>query len=184
MIKQCLWSGGLDSTYMIFKLLSEGHHVDAYYIKLTDNTQQTKRELSAINKLVPLLSKFDFSYKGILSEFSVREICSDITMQQAPIWLLSSYYLSGPVNIGYVMNDDSISYLNDYYSIISSLNLLRTKPLIIEFPLIKIKKEDIIKNLPLIYKKHITYCSSMKRNNCGICASCIRYKSLLKGLLK
>jgi 7-cyano-7-deazaguanine synthase in queuosine biosynthesis len=178
MIKECLWSGGLDSTYMIYKYLIEGHHVDAYYVQLDNNPTQSKRELNAIKKLKPLLSKYDFTYKGILSKFNLTANKTDsVCMQQSPVFLLSAYYLSGPVCIGYIMNDDSISYINDYQSIVTALNLIRFKPLTLEFPLTKLKKEDIIKMLPDNIQRYTVWCESdnPKIKSCGKCSSCKRY---------
>ena len=43
----CLWSGGLDSTFMIDKLLKEGNTVVVGYIEILNNPRQMERERNA-----------------------------------------------------------------------------------------------------------------------------------------
>ena len=48
------WSGGADSTYLILlKTLQEGHTVYSGYFELQNNKEKVKRELTAINKMLP-----------------------------------------------------------------------------------------------------------------------------------
>ncbi len=178
--KTVFWSGGLDSTYLIYKLLCDGFHVDAYYIKLENNKNKTKRELNAIQHILPLFKKYNFTYKGILSTVAIEQVEDNTTIfHQSPIWIMLSLFVKGPLSIGYVMNDDAISYLDDYRKIITDLNVLRDSPLEIEFPLQKFKKETIIKLLPKEYLKHIVYCESEKKSKCGVCHPCLRFKEAL-----
>lgn len=180
MLKQVLWSGGLDSTYMIYKYLQEHHSVEAYYIEIKNNKEKTKRELKAIKELCKLFKNYAFEYKGILSDFSLNIIDDNISnFYQSPFWITSAYYLKGPVSIGYIMNDDSISYLQDYKNIVTSYNKLRNPPLKLEFPLYKLNKQYIMKALPKEYLKHITYCEGTEKSPCGKCHSCIRYKTIM-----
>lgn len=181
MIKQVLWSGGLDSTYMIYKYLQEHHRVEAYYIEIKNNKEKTKRELTSIKELCKLFKDYAFEYKGILAEFSLNIIDDNVSaFHQSPFWITSAYYLKGPVSIGYVMNDDSISYLQDYNNIAKSYNTLRNTPLKLEFPLYKTSKQEILKYLPKEYLKHITYCESEEKlTSCGKCHSCRRYKTII-----
>jgi len=182
MTKQVLWSGGLDSTYLIYKLLQEHHKVEAYYIKIKNNKEKTKRELLAIKKLTKLFSEFNFEYKGILAEFSLNIIDNNVlTFYQSPFWITAAYYLRGPVSIGYVLNDYSISYLQDYKNIAKSFNTLRNNPLKLEFPLYKTSKQYILQVLPKEFLKNITYCESADNllMPCGKCHACIRHKAIV-----
>jgi 7-cyano-7-deazaguanine synthase in queuosine biosynthesis len=182
-VKQVLWSGGLDSTYLIYKLLCEKHHVEAFYVDLKNNAAKAKRELAAIKKLAKLFSKYDFKYSGVLSEFRLKHIEKDnpVGFYQSPVWLLSAYYLKGPVSIGYVMNDDAISYIDDYKKIIKSLNAIRFSPLEIDFPLTKTSKRDILAALPKEFLGCITYCESEGiQDKCGKCGPCKRHNALLE----
>lgn len=186
-VAQVLWSGGLDSTYMIYKLLQEHYHVDAYYVKIGNNPAKTKRELLAIRKLSKLFTEYDFEYTGILTEFTINiSKNNELKYSQPPIWLFSAYYLTGPVFIGYVMNDDSISYIDDYRKIVKNLNKLRLTPLQIEFPLSKISKVEILLTLPKKFLNNITYCESEEKDNCAMCSSCLTHTLALnkKALLE
>jgi tRNA U34 2-thiouridine synthase MnmA/TrmU len=61
------WSGGLDSTFLIYKLLSEGYSVCSSYVKIGNNEEKTTRELNSIKNIIPLFKdefKNKFSYYG------------------------------------------------------------------------------------------------------------------------
>lgn len=181
-LKNVLWSGGLDSTYLIYKLLQDGYKVNAYYIEIKNNPTKVITELNAIKKMLPLFNKFNFEYKGILTSFALNtDGLTPQGMQQSPIWLLSAYFLNDPVCIGYVMNDDSISYIADYLKIAESLSLLRYNAIQLEFPLIKTKKEDIIRLLPKEYLAVVVSCENPKTNGskCKKCSACVRHAAAL-----
>lgn len=61
-----LWTGGLDSTSLVLKLLQDGHHVTAAYIEIENNDTKTERELHAISEISKYLNmKFDnFNFLG------------------------------------------------------------------------------------------------------------------------
>lgn len=180
MRKDVLWSGGLDSTYLIYKLLKEGHHVDAHYIKIANNKEKSKRELASIQKLNKLFKNYDFSYKGIPQEVTVNNHGSQLFFYQSPVWILAASFLDGPVSIGYTCGDEAISYLDDYRKIARAYNAIRSDPLILEFPLSKIPKRVIWDILPKEYRDLVTWCESPENvQNCGECKPCLRMKNLI-----
>ena len=152
----CLWSGGLDSTYMIQKLLDENpkNVVWASYIELKNNATKTKMELEAMNKLSKALRlKYN---KSVDRFYNWGTQCSiDISvggllnLHQLPIWISTIPQIVtrqiNQVAVGYVMNDDAISYLGDFRSIYNSFNTISNVKLPeIIFPLTKVKKEEIL----------------------------------------
>lgn len=51
------WTGGMDSTAMILRLLAEGHEVHAGYVEIMNNPEKTKRERAAIQKILPIIKE-------------------------------------------------------------------------------------------------------------------------------
>lgn len=186
MKKSCdvFWSGGLDSTYMIYKLLVDGWKINAYYIKLLNNPNKTNRELKSIEKLRPYFEKYDFKFDGVLSSFELIkpfEALSFSFCPQSMIWIIMSSFLAGPVCFGYVMGDDSISYLNDYKKLANDIGILREKKLEFMFPLSKTSKQEIVNFMPKELLKYVTTCESeTTKNSCGKCKNCLKLKELLK----
>ena len=62
-----LWSGGLDSTYLIYKNLNEGNKVISGYVSLLNNGKKVDMERQAIEKLKEEFNKefYNFEYKHI-----------------------------------------------------------------------------------------------------------------------
>lgn len=161
MKKAVLWSGGLDSTYLIYKNLKEGHTVDAHYVDIENNDNKTKMELKAIDKLNKLFNKefSNFNYKGTLLRVSVTGVaCYDnLIFKQLPTWIYALQWIGyvDCIEIGYVINDDAISYIEDIRKIYNSFSSIKDIIIPIEFPLTKVKKEDEYYNPPEEYRKYL-----------------------------
>lgn len=175
-----LWSGGLDSTYLIEHLLTEGHKVTAGYIEVKNNDVQTKRELEAIDKLQVIFNKLyhqTFKYNGIVLSINVLSPSSNLILQQAAIW--TSSWITVPkecdyIALGYVMNDCALSYLDDIRNAFNGIAGLVYKHIPVVFPLIKYSKPQIWDNISYDLQKHITWCESLDQDKCGQCVSCKR----------
>lgn len=179
------WSGGLDSTYLIRELLDQGHRVSAGYIEITNNTTKTARELAAIEKLLKLdYLKGDFHYKGKIVGFGIEHYGGAICLSQPLIWLMGLAYSideSEPydeVALGYVMNDDAISYLDDIrktYRGLQPMMRIKLPPLV--FPLTRTKKNEMWEDLPYDVKDAVTWCEGPGvEDRCGECHACQRMK--------
>ena len=152
-----LWSGGLDSTYLIQKSIEDGWHVDAYYFRIVNNNVKSKMELTAIDKIRTHFDINNFQYKGIITEITIKSTNDyRLIFSQLPVWLFSMLYtisqygydkhVKEEICLGYVMNDDAISFLNDIRYIWNSYSSVihnRELPKLV-FPLSKIKKDEII----------------------------------------
>jgi len=176
------WSGGLDSTYLIQYYLQAGYSVDVVNCSFQNSSQtQMKREDKAIKKMlkgyfkdkdVKLLGKSTITFTG----YSF----SKLFLGQVPTWVYNLInYLNSEhteVAVGYVMNDDAISFLDDIRKLWNSYAGLvkETLPPLV-FPLIKYTKTFIYGDLHPELKKHITWCESFgPADLCGTCHSCRR----------
>lgn len=174
-----LWSGGLDSTFLLNHLLKEGHKVTTGYIKLENNVDQSERELAAINKLQPYFyNKFPdtFSNNGIVLSANVVQPSSNLVLQQASMWTLA--WIVTPkecdyIAIGYVMHDCALSYLDDIKNAFNGSSGLVYRNIPVVFPIIKYQKSYMWHELPDSVREHVTWCESVN-NNCGYCTSCKR----------
>lgn len=184
------WSGGLDSTFLVWKLLSQGHSVDAVYLKVHNNKEQAERELKAIGEMTLLFSRGGkpFTFRGVGVEITVNHsVFSEL--QQVPVWLFgllcdSELHSYDRVALAYVLNDCAVSYLDEiqrtwdsYRGFSSSWESEGRSLPDIEFPLIKVSKSYIANALPFEFLKHVTFCES-DTDLCGMCPSCKRWKDL------
>lgn len=190
------WSGGLDSTYLIQKLLEENPNNVIYtnYIELINNPIKTKMELEAIDKMSSYFNQRwsgRFYNYGVAARFELKQFGKITGFYQMPIWISSIVSsVSDDINqvaIGYVMNDDAISYLDDVRNIIKAFNGICVRPLPeVIFPLYKTKKEDIAVGIHDELRQHVVCCENpseiidkdTKKINgyeaCGKCLPCKR----------
>lgn len=185
-----LWSGGLDSTYLVFDNLRKGNNVTAGYIEIENNKSVVFKERTSICKL------YDIFYENYPETFCYKELSkvlieasgiSYLHFKQIPIWLMSSLYVCGEfdeIQIAYVMNDDAIAYLEDLKKIHRANRSIAPDIPPITFPLAKTKKESIIETLPEFYLKQISFCEGVDSDIpfCGECPSCNRMKNTLENM--
>lgn len=173
-----LWSGGLDSTYLITKLLSEGHDVSASYCEIKGNVHKTSRELKAIEVLRSLIQHPNFKYAGTL--LSVDVYSGVLTkFSQMPVWMLALLCSGGTssdyVAVGYCMADQAISHLDDLKSIWKSYESLTYTGKLPElvFPLAKVDKRTMVEELSEEVFAATTWCEGINAP-CGKCPPCWR----------
>jgi hypothetical protein len=87
--------------------------------------------------------------------------------KQVPIWLFSVVFLQGmdnidEIQIGYVSNDDAISYLDDIQNIYKSYQTISEPMKPLAFPLTKKKKYMMANELPKQYRDLIFSCENAK----------------------
>lgn len=183
-----LWSGGLDSTYLIQHLLDQDpkNQVYASYVKVSNNSEKADKELAAIEKMQPILAKkygSRFYYSGTCMEFSVLAETEMHRLKQIPLWLsaylLTSYPRDDYFALGYVMNDCAVSYTEEIKEIAKSFSLLSEfvfPPIV--FPLSKLDKAEIIGRIDNELLPHLWWCEHPKENSderlCGACSPCKR----------
>ncbi len=200
-----LWSGGVDSTFLLYDLLtaSNNRRGEGEYVKLTESEtvrtisinhpQITMSEMGAMarKKLVDKLKK-KHGFKG----FAQTEIIISQTGPEANrnhddgviqpvIWLAHAVqYLdtSEDCYIAYIRGDDVWHYRNYLYQAFDSLQALLGKTGKLMMPLEWVKKSEIINRLEsLKLLKHTWYCELPTKDEkpCGQCASCQTHKLAL-----
>lgn len=172
------FSGGLDSTYLVWKNLTDGNVVYPIYVNIGNNKDKATVEQNRTKLLWDMFYE-DFKLNDINYSFQLHTRVTNIftidvdaredslMFKQMPVWLLAAIYAQGfdadEIQIGYVMNDDAISYLKDIKNIYNSYQAICDKTLIpIKFPLKKMQKRQMARDLPQRYKKYIISCENPK----------------------
>lgn len=187
------WSGGLDSTYLVWKRLTEGHDVYTEYFEMINNYSKVKRERAAIEKLRKLmpnkhnLSHFDKFRIGNNDGFHSLALC------QPPAWIYGvaqSSILPGveKVEVSYVLNDCAVSFMAEINACYDAMKPFMMEPervpSAISFPLIKIPKSSEIRELPVELLNEITFCEycgdKEDFDNCGECVPCKHFKDSIQ----
>lgn len=178
-----LWTGGLDSTALVHRLLTEGHSVTVGYVVITNNEEKSKRELAATRAMSKILKEEFPDTFGDWNHISTMSINqgSMLALQQPLMFLTSLAYAvsSTPfdyVAIGYVLNDSAVSYLADLVNIWKSFKpLFLTKQPQLVFPNIKIGKQEEYDNLPIYLRSSVTWCEAAGEVvPCNTCTPCKR----------
>ena len=198
-----LFSGGLDSTYLMWKNLKDGNEVFPVYIEIENNEVKSTIEKNRVKLLCNEFRKEFDGKKEIFEKKLVHDVIFAIKVsvhanegslyfKQVPIWLFSVVFLQGmdnieEIQIGYVSNDDAISYLEDIQNIYKSYQTISEpmKPLV--FPLTKKKKRDMAHELPPQYLALIFSCEMAKiigSNDAEIikyeaCCDCVPCKHII-----
>ena len=155
-----LFSGGLDSTYLIWKNLKEGNTVVPFYFEIENNG---KKPMLEKNRIELLRNEFNEEFDGKVEyinytlKIQVIESSSTLHFKQIPIWILGLLFGQdkglSEIQIGYVMNDDAVSYLDDIKKIYESYSVISDELISITFPLYKYKKWQMLEELPEINLK-------------------------------
>ena len=161
-----LFSGGLDSTYLLYKNLKEGNSVYAVYNQIRNNDLQYKAELVAIKNIEKYFQKELKETNSMISYGSNYELFNgnnSVLFQQIPghISTIINFIRKDicEVQIGYTANNDAIPYLDDIKKIYYSYQSLFDHKLPqLRFPLKKLKKWQSYKELPEKLKDYICFC--------------------------
>lgn len=194
-----LFSGGLDSTYLIWDNLRKGNEVYPFYFEIKNNRDKPILEKNRVSLLHKEFHK-EFGESIHTPKFVLELMVNDVNtrtyLHQVPIWILGLLFSQlnylDEIQIGYVMNDDAVSYVDDIKKIYNSYNRISDKLTPIVFPLLKYKKDDLISQLPMKYRELTitceeptitndpnTYCLGgetelIEYDPCGRCPACRR----------
>ena len=184
-----LWSGGLDSTFLIQHLLTIYPNANVFsgYVEIMNNPSKTRMEKQAIERLIPLLnSKYNNRLKhiGTTLKCEISKVSEWIPLKQLPIWITSiistTPYDIDEIALGYVLNDCAISYIHDIKHVISSWRKgFSPKFPNITFPLVKFNKEQIMNEIHFELINEVVWCEMPTENNglfipCNSCVPCKR----------
>lgn len=184
-----LISGGLDSTYLLWKYAKKGYDLELIYVDIRNNSDKSKVEQFLIKKTINKINnEYNCNYKLNIGTTINLHIFynNNLIFKQLPIWILSSiynFYDVDEIHIGYVIGDDIISYINDVKKIYYSYSSIMWGKLPkLKFPLLKKSKREIINELPNEYMENVISCESpiikyendniLDYESCGICDVC------------
>jgi 7-cyano-7-deazaguanine synthase in queuosine biosynthesis len=164
-----LFSGGLDSTYLVWKNLTDGNEVQPIYVEIENNKIKTILEKNRTKLLVNEFRKDNDFVDKIHDVRNILKVNVDaredsLLFKQVPVWILAIVFAQDlnvdEIQIGYVANDDAIGYLQDIQNVYKSYEPLMRylKPLV--FPLSKEPKYKMAHSLPEIYRKFIFSCEN------------------------
>lgn len=180
------FSGGLDSVYLVNKLLKEGDSVEIVYVEILNNEEKTKREKKAIEYFYNF---FDKKYYGKISKSEYTQFKVEgygkFHLPQSAMFIASLLYSINDdidtVNIAFVQNDDALSYIEDIKNIYYSYQpLFNMKLPELKFPLTKTHKATMLCELNNEHGKefldNVTFCElNYEYDNCGECEPCKRF---------
>ena len=195
-----LFSGGLDSTYLLQTLLQEYKEVDVLCVELKSQPNQTARQNKAIDKILKRLANLQVKEPdryGVIRHkhtFSNEGLCfGGLSLNQMHIWITSAMCAvrrdTQGLYIGYVSGDDAIysisSLQHAWANLIQACEFLGNTPPQLYTPLGLTKKASILANIDPTLLKHVTWCESVdsKSDLCGVCPSCERAIVDFQGLV-
>ena len=173
-----LWSGGLDTTHVVYDNLSKGNKVAALYIELTNNEDKVKLEKTALKKITKILQKLFPDKLEVYYSYTISLLTgnyADVFLHQAYVWASIAPLFTHNVDetqIAYAMNDDAVSYISEVRKIYNAcFGLIATesgKPVPLKFPLLQRKKINFIDEIPDDILQHVTSCENpVKGKQCG-----------------
>lgn len=191
-----LFSGGLDSTYLVYKNLMDGNTVHLIMLEITNNESKVKTEKIAYNKLKSLLEEeFETSLDSTTFEFGVLNKSVDYyeykgMFLQMPLFLSSLAFIPvdiEEIQIAYCDGDDAALHIDNVRRAINGMNAILKKEVVVAFPLLNAKKTEYVKVLPQQYINSLVWCENPSVNNdgddrglyfhtCGFCSPCRKYK--------
>lgn len=199
-----LFSGGYDSTYLLFKALHESRKVIAITIEanMTGDFKLAK-EQESIKQLTPVLEAYACDHDTTIT-FKTLEV-SELTGEnkffsfdnanskyskgnaivQPVFWLCNALPLvvdNAEIALGYISGDRSLSKLSYMEQLLQAAARIMDKRFIVTTPLVDFDKSDILRGLYSIDPSIIDICYSCEglyMARCGKCHSCRCLRSAL-----
>lgn len=190
-----LFSGGLDSTYLVWKNLKDGNEVYPIYVEIENNINKSILEK---NRTKLLFNEFSNEFNNDEHEGFIYDVQYAITVgvnahedslhfKQIPIWIFSLMFIQSfnvdEIQIGYVSGDDAIPFINDIQKIYKSYQSICDKLKPLKFPITKMSKWMMADDLPSQYLDLIISCENtiiigdedaeiIEYEPCGKCGAC------------
>jgi 7-cyano-7-deazaguanine synthase in queuosine biosynthesis len=182
MTKWVLWSGGHDSTLVLYSLLQESSWTEPVYAvsinhpNLTDT--QYKMEVKARNKMKKIFKKrgFHLIHRTITIKTPLNSKQCDEGLPQ-PIWwiaLMSQYLDDGDeLHMGYIAGDDYWFVRQETELVFHNICKVMGKKCKIKYPLYAHQKVDILKELKKVKIKDCWTCDQpINGRPCNTCKPC------------
>lgn len=184
-----LFSGGLDSTFALWKLMCEGREFDIMYVNAGQHLFKQRAERASRDDVLRALSNHQAlpNYRDITPVNNVNINAGVAIGFSQPIsWLVAALEVVDPhlhdeVIIGYVSGDQIAYVLHELETAWNSLwKVVKMGPPIpLSFPLIYKFKQDMLKELPddVIEQTWMCECPELDGDDlveCQRCPACIR----------
>lgn len=184
------FSGGLDSTFLLYSALKNKEDVTPIYCNIKNNHDKVEREEQQRDKILKLLDEEFGTYLSGMNHptmtFQTTTTNFNLLLTQPPIFLTSILYCLDEsikeVRIGYCMNDDAISFIPELKRIWGAFQGIYAYKLPkLTFPLMKRKKTEYWRELPNEIFQETYFCECPDcGEDCGRCFTCKR--SIHEGL--
>jgi len=176
------WSGGLDSTYLLYHhLKNTDYEIHAHHVKLLNHGGMLKRQLEAVESINPILQKirpFKFTqsvqYALPLGDVFISSIdCARICFKEEYDYL----------DVGWVKNDDggdaetNLKMMKQVMSAINENDNYTTHQFTWRRPIKHITKKECWDGLPEEIREKIWWCREEE-----ICGECFQCKEMEKCL--
>ncbi|BEG72489.1 7-cyano-7-deazaguanine synthase [Pseudomonas phage PA1C] len=185
-----LFSGGLDSTYMLQQYLQKGS-VDVMYINAGQDEEKMKLELRQRQVILEKFSEFyPYKVQAQYERLKSTQLQGDNTKwsQVAP-WLFGALAIADSARhsklmIGYVSDDGAyfgshLRYIEDAWYNLQKVSCVND-PIPIEFPLLGMTKVDILRDLDKRVLNDIWICETpTNEKHCGKCKPCVTMTRVL-----
>lgn len=185
------FSGGLDSTTLVYRALEKKEEVKLCYISIKNNSSKTQIETQQRAKIINL---FREKYNCYIRDESGIEIDIQsnnmVSLPQVPVWIMGLLYSIDSsiteVRMGYCMNDDAVSFVEDIKKIWRSYQAISDSKLPkLTFPLLKRSKVQHVGELSENIFQETFFCENpnvfkvLTTNedaweDCGNCGACKR----------
>ena len=190
-----LFSGGLDSTYMLQEALRDGD-VETLYVSASQHPDKIKKELEHREKLFAKLRRIYPNARVRRDRVVTLGNTMDGAMPdhkfiQPALWLHAALTLIDgedrhtELRIGYVNGDSNLSHLHDIRAAWDALNkFTKWHPVPVNFPLEFVKKKTVLRGIhPQLYKD-IWVCETPKAHGkhiraCQQCEPCLTHAAAL-----
>lgn len=179
-----LFSGGLDSTYLVSKLLQDGP-VDVLYVNGSQHPEKIKMELAARDKLIALMNQI-YPHK-IQGQYEVldhvyRHDGQNKMWIQPNAWMQGAYRVLKPnrhsvINVAYVRDDGAsfgyhLPVMEQQWEAMLKLGYIG-EHVPIQFPLLHKSKLEILEEIDKRLLEHIWVCEApVDQKACGKCVPC------------
>lgn len=188
-----LFTGGLDSTYMLYRALQEGP-VDTLYIPGVVGEDKEEAELQARNKILAWLKKHaphPVRQQITAQPFPIynNEL---LTLSQPVAWIFATLKTVDPrihseVQLGYLITDQAATFHHEILNAWNNLNALaKHEPVPMRFPLLTRQKPWVHESLPEPLRKMTWTCefpvkktlTAKRWMQCGRCLTCLEAASI------
>lgn len=190
-----VFSGGFDSTLVLYNLLNEGKDVITVEIEVDVSYEKVNMEREARDRIINYLSSkfYDRQIKrNKITINSSKSVIKSSGLAQPLFWVPSALlcteaFSKNHIYFGYIQNDQTnIEYIK---GIVKSAEKLQPyKEFICEFPLLFTSKEEVlytlIENEPFLFENATTCENAFNKDDfCGDCKPCKHLISALLSLL-